>query len=112
MDLSRSTDDFLHLVNSNPQIDLTATTVDDQSSKDEILPNYDFQPIRPSAVAFRSSDDSPPMGGGGDSAVKAWNSADARLNSSPTRVISSIIFLVLDNFALIVGLQFGLLFTT
>lgn len=58
--------------------------------KDDMIPSYDFMPIRPAAAApsssspkaarsnFDSDNDDPPL--------RTWNSMDSKANSSPIRV--------------------------
>ncbi|XP_021727678.1 actin cytoskeleton-regulatory complex protein PAN1-like [Chenopodium quinoa] len=95
MDLSRSknTDlnnndtnshDFVDLM--NPQSEEEGTNDIRPSSlnntNDEILPNYDFQPIHRPAVA-----DPPPVTA---SSIKSWNSLDSKSNSTPLRSYNSV----------------------
>lgn len=78
MDLSnsQSNNDFLDLMN-RPQEDHAGAG---GSTKEEILPNYDFQPIRPHGTSpphQPSNFDSSTVGGG----TRVWNSADSKTNS-------------------------------
>lgn len=67
MDLSKSNSqtDFIHLNSRHEQDD------DDDYKKEEILPNYDFQPIRSNVT-----DSTPP---------RVWTSADSKINSAVSR---------------------------
>ncbi|KAL8097735.1 uncharacterized protein LOC141683443 [Apium graveolens] len=70
MDLSNSQTDFINL---NQQHDQN----DDDYKKEEIVPNYDFQPIRSSNI----TDSTPP---------RVWTSADSKINSAVSRNYASL----------------------
>lgn len=79
MDLSNSQnnnnkkDDFIDLV--NPQVDHHISGGD--SKKDDIVPSYEFHPIRPvGSSSPKSNNDSSNVG-----AVRDWNSADSKNNT-------------------------------
>ncbi|XP_062011106.1 uncharacterized protein LOC133727528 isoform X2 [Rosa rugosa] len=61
--------------------------------KEDILPNYDFQPIRPITGASSQSpsfDATPNLGGGGGS-TRAWNSQESKSNTNtPIRNYGSV----------------------
>ncbi|XP_030447445.1 protein transport protein SEC31 [Syzygium oleosum] len=61
---------------------------DDGVKREEIVPSYDFQPIRPVAV----SSNSPALGFDGGSARGAWGSLDSKVsaNAAPVRNYSSL----------------------
>lgn len=85
MDLSNSQsnhsqNDFINLM--NPGEDHQVTGGGDK--KEEILPNYDFQPIRP----VGSSSPKSKVDSSNVTAHRGWNSADNKSNSSSVRVIS------------------------
>lgn len=71
MDLSNSqsndtNNDFINLMNPEE---------DDSSKKEEIMPSYDFQPIRPTSTP-PANIDSGNVGG-----ARVWTSADSKINS-------------------------------
>ncbi|KAK9052399.1 hypothetical protein SSX86_029028 [Deinandra increscens subsp. villosa] len=82
MDLSNSQNkntadtDFMDLNIHPPQEDHHLDAGDGGDKKDEILPNYDFQPIRPIVPSQLPSFDSSNVGGG----ARAWSSAEFEPN--------------------------------
>ncbi|KAL6963465.1 L-tryptophan--pyruvate aminotransferase, partial [Sarracenia purpurea var. burkii] len=72
MDLSNSQNnkDFIDLM--NPQEDHIGS-----GKQEEIVPSYDFQPIRPTAASQQSNLDSQGVGG-----TRVWNSADSKTNTT------------------------------
>lgn len=78
MDLSNSqrTSDFIDLINSH-DADRVGGDGGAASNKDEILPSYDFQPLRPVGVSQLSNIDS-----GNHNGARVWSSVDSKINSS------------------------------
>lgn len=108
MDLSQGSsqhNDFLDLMNHSQEEEQPVGHVNGISKKEEILPNYDFQPIRPIVGATSRSpsfDATPSLGGG---STRGWNSTDSKSNTNtPIRVINRFhrlsFFLVLVYFIL------------
>lgn len=96
MDLSQGSsqhnNDFLDMMNHSQEEEQQVGHVNGISKKEEIiLPNYDFQPIRPIVGATSRSpsfDATPSLGGGGGGSTRAWNSTDSKSNTNtPIRVI-------------------------
>lgn len=93
MDLSRTksdSNDFIDLMNPPPPAEdqdeeTPVSALDSTNKKPDILPNYDFHPIRPtsaSALSSFSTDSATAMGGGDSAAAtagsKPWGSDDSQ----------------------------------
>ncbi|XP_024181595.1 vacuolar protein sorting-associated protein 27 isoform X2 [Rosa chinensis] len=97
MDLSQGSsqhnNDFLDLMNNSQEEEHQVGHGNGISKKEEILPNYDFQPIRPITGASSQSpsfDATPNLGGGGGS-TRAWNSQESKSNTNaPIRNYGSV----------------------
>lgn len=74
MDLTNSQTLNTDFINLNPQRHLDEDD-DGDYKKEEIVPNYDFQPIR----STTATDSTPP---------RVWTSADSKINSAVSRVTS------------------------
>lgn len=97
MDLSNSqnnNNDFIDLV--NPQVD---HHISGDPKKEDIVPSYEFHPIRPiGSSSPKSNVDSSNVG----AAARAWNSADSKNNTeSSIRVIPNAFSISICNFACI-----------
>lgn len=98
MDLSQGSsqhnNDFLDLMNHSQEEEQQVGQVNGISKKEEILPNYDFQPLRPIVGATSQSpsfDATPSHGGGGGGSTKGWNSTDSKSNTNtPIRNYGSV----------------------
>ncbi|GAB4846715.1 hypothetical protein Ancab_025721 [Ancistrocladus abbreviatus] len=82
MDLSRSksSNDFIDLMDPKEE-----NEADRGVKKEEILPSYDFQTIRPIGVSSYSTDAAANSSDSSINAARAWNSADSRANTSAVR---------------------------
>lgn len=66
--------------------------------KEDIVPSYDFMPIRPAAAAAAASSSSPKAARSNfdsdndDPPLRTWNSVDSKANPSPIRVFFSKIY--------------------
>lgn len=117
MDLSQGSSQhnnvFLDLMNHSQEEEQQVGQVNGISKKEEILPNYDFQPLRPIVGATSQSpsfDATPSHGGGGGGSTKGWNSTDSKSNTNtPIRVINRslrlsfflvLVFLILFPYAM------------
>lgn len=96
MDLSNSQSNIAHN-NGGGGADFIDFMNRPAAKKDDMVPSYDFMPIRPTAAAsssspkaarsnFDSDNDDPPL--------RTWNSMDSKANSSPIRVFSALYNLV------------------
>lgn len=87
MDLSRSpntTTDIFDLLNPQEKHNdtSTTTTVANKELKQDVLPSYDFQPIRPLTTASSTNNIEPTNTNA--SVARVWNSADSKPNPSTT----------------------------
>lgn len=104
MDLSQGSpqhnNDFLDMMNHSQEEEQQVGHVNGISKKEEILPNYDFQPIRPivgATLRSPSFDATPSLGGGGGGSTRGWNSTDSKSNTNtPIRVIKRSLRLILS----------------
>lgn len=95
MDLSQGSsqqNDFIGLMNHPREEEQQVGYGNGLSKKEEILSNYDFQPIRPiigSSFQSPNVDATHNLGGGGEGSTRAWNSSESKSNTtSPIRVIN------------------------
>ncbi|XP_050381410.1 vacuolar protein-sorting protein bro-1-like [Argentina anserina] len=94
MDLSQGSsqhnNDILDLMNNSQEEEHQVSHANGLSKKEEILPNYDFQPIHPITSQSQSVDATLNLGGGGGS-TRAWNSPESNSNTNtPIRNYGSV----------------------